>query len=93
MSDERNKSDTIEGQWQPIGVVSLEKEPKPKPAVRSLRNAVCDIGGYVLMTSALWCVILPLILRDLSIIPWAATSGGIIGLVFGIRKWMSRPLA
>ncbi len=91
MSDEPKKLDPTEFRWQPVAVVSLEVEPKRPPA-RSLKNAVWDIGGCIVLGGAIWGLT-PCVTADRRPVLWMAASGGILGLAIGIANWLRRPIA
>jgi hypothetical protein len=91
MSEQAKKSDPLEGRWQPVAVVNLDKEPKLKPP-RSLKNAAWDITSHVVLMAALWGGMDFLIMRDSRFALWMAACGALIGLISGIQNWWSRPI-
>jgi hypothetical protein len=91
MSDEPKKIDAADSRWQPVAVVSLQVEPKRPPA-RSLKNAVWDIGGCIVLGVASWAGI-SFLTPDRRLNLWMAAWGVILGLAIGLANWLRRPIA
>jgi hypothetical protein len=96
MSDEPKKSDAIEGRWQPVAVVSLEKPEKPKRP-RSAVNAVWDFGLIIAMAVVCTAWIFHMTSGNSPNVRYfvAALFGAcqILEIARGVRYWMSRPRA
>ncbi len=91
MNDEPKRLDSVESCWQPVAVVSLEVEPKRKPA-RPLKNAAWDIASNIVIIGAIvgrTSFLIPP--RRWTTVLWQASIGGIFGLLIGIRDWLRRP--
>ncbi len=54
MSDEPKKSDAIEGRWQPVAVVSLEKKPDGKPEKIITLFCVNLVAAYAPALVCVW---------------------------------------
>jgi hypothetical protein len=86
MSKEAPHRDLLEVRWQPVAVADMEKRRPP----RSLKNAVWDIGSSIVLGAAQLGG--PQLSRDWTALPWLAV-GAVLGLVAGVREWLSRPYA
>jgi hypothetical protein len=96
MSDEAEKSNLLEAQWQPVAVVNLEKPKRPRSALTAFWDIGCTTAGTVFCI-VIWCRI------------WASDGWhpgwfdyslialfvvfSILGIVEGVRRWLSRPRA
>ena len=90
MNGEAKIRDPLDAPWQPVAVVSLGTEPKPRPP-RSLGNFAWGIGLHVVLMSAMMGGLAFLTRRwDWTYIWWQAATGAVVGAISGVVDWLRR---